>query len=303
MLNFDSNFKTKMASGFFALLDDISALMDDVATMTKVATKKTAGILGDDLAVNAEKASGFVSSREIPVLWAITKGSFLNKLIILPIAFVLSATFPPAIIWILLLGGVYLAFEGAEKIVHVFIPHKHEKEHQDVHVELSEEEILAQEKDKIKSAIITDFILSVEIVIIALGTVVEASLTNQILVVTIIAFLATIGVYGIVALIVRMDDLGFKMMKSSKSAKGAKYVIGNLLVKGLPIVVKTLSVVGTIALLLVAGGIFVHYVPFFHHLFESWPSMLKDFVIGFSVGLVAVIIFVGVKFVWKQFKK
>lgn len=292
-----------MASGFFALLDDISALMDDVATMTKVATKKTAGILGDDLAVNAEKASGFVSSREIPVLWAITKGSLLNKLIILPIAFVLSALYAPAIIWILLLGGVYLAFEGAEKIVHVFVPHKHEKEHQDVQVELSEEEILAQEKDKIKSAIITDFILSVEIVIIALGTVVEASLTNQILVVTIIAFLATIGVYGIVALIVRMDDLGFKMMKSSKSAKGAKYVIGNLLVKGLPIVVKTLSVVGTIALLLVAGGIFVHYVPFFHHLFESWPSMLKDFVIGFSVGLVAVIIFVGVKFVWKQFKK
>ncbi len=303
MLNFDSYLKTKMASGFFALLDDISALMDDVATMTKVATKKTAGILGDDLAVNAEKASGFVSSREIPVLWAITKGSFLNKLIILPIAFVLSATFPPAIIWILLFGGVYLAFEGAEKIVHVFIPHKHEKEHHDIQIELSEEEILAQEKDKIKSAIITDFILSVEIVIIALGTVVEASLTNQILVVTIIAFLATIGVYGIVALIVRMDDLGFKMMKSSKSEKGAKYVVGNLLVKGLPIVVKTLSVVGTIALLLVAGGIFVHYVPFFHHLFESWPSMLKDFVIGFSVGLAAVIIFVGVKFIWKQFKK
>jgi len=287
-----------MASGFFALLDDIAALMDDVATMTKVATKKTAGILGDDLAVNAEKASGFVSSREIPVLWAITKGSALNKLIILPIAFILSAVYQPAIIFILILGGVYLAYEGAEKIVHTLQPHK--EKHVKVEIELSEAEILSHEKGKIKSAIFTDFILSVEIVIIALGTVVEESLMMQIIVVTIIAFIATVGVYGLVALIVRMDDAGYGLMKRNESKKGFLYGLGNVLVRGLPIIVKSLAVVGTLALLLVAGGIFVHYIGFFHHLLESWPSMLKDFVIGLGVGLVALGIVVFGKLIWKK---
>lgn len=161
-----------MASGFFALLDDIASLMDDVGAMTKIAGKKTAGILGDDLAVNAEKASGFVSSREIPVLWAITKGSILNKLIILPIAFLLSAFVPVAVTVILLLGGLYLAYEGAEKIYEYFVPHKDLKEAK-VKTYLTKNEILLLEKEKIKSAIITDFILSAEIVIIALGTVVQ----------------------------------------------------------------------------------------------------------------------------------
>ena len=206
-----------MASGFFALLDDIATLMDDVVVMSKISTKKTAGILGDDLAVNAEKASGFVSSRELPVLWAISKGSFLNKLIILPLAFLLSAYYPPAVKVILVLGGLYLAYEGAEKIYEFFFHRKHKKKHI-IHnaVEVSKEEVLKLEKQKIKSAIFTDFILSVEIVIIALGTVLEKPILTQILVVSIVAIIATVGVYGIVALIVRMDDLGLRLLKLSK---------------------------------------------------------------------------------------
>lgn len=278
-----------MASGFFALLDDIAVLMDDVAVLSKVATKKTAGILGDDLAVNAEKATGFVSSREIPVLWAITKGSFLNKLIILPVAFLLSYFLPWAVILILVLGGVYLAYEGVEKIVEYFIPHEIHAVADITEANLSEEDILLMEKKKIKSAIFTDFILSIEIVIIALGTVLEQSLMFQILVVSVVAIIATVGVYGIVALIVRMDDLGFRLVKTGK---GFLVYIGQGLVKALPIVIKSLSVIGTIALILVAGGIFTHNIEFLHHLAESisMPSFLKDAIIGFLVGLVAVVL-------------
>src|SRR6187431_1741277 len=213
-----------MASGFFALLDDIAALMDDVAVMSKIAAKKTAGILGDDLAVNAEKASGFISSRELPVLWAIAKGSFINKLIILPIAFLLSAFFPLAIKIILVLGGLFLAYEGAEKIYEYFFPHKHPAG-ETIIQEFTEEQILAFEKEKIKSAIVTDFILSVEIVIIALGTVIEETLLSQIVVVSLIAILATVGVYGIVALIVRMDELGFKLIGMSTKEKSPAKII------------------------------------------------------------------------------
>lgn len=279
-----------MASGFFALLDDIAVLMDDVAAMSKIATKKTAGILGDDLAVNAEKASGFVSSREIPVLWAITKGSFLNKLIILPLAFLLSAFVPFAITIILLLGAVYLAFEGAEKIYEVLVPHKHPEEKVE-RKELSEAEILKLEKDKIKSAVVTDFILSVEIVIIALGTVLEEPLITQILVVSFVAIIATVGVYGIVALLVRMDDLGYKLIKLSNNKNGIGKTIGNLLVQALPIIIKSLAVIGTLALLLVAGGIFIHNVHFIHELLHSLPSLLAEFITGLAVGIIALILF------------
>ncbi len=196
-------------TGFFAILDDISALMDDVAVMTKLATKKTAGVLGDDLAVGAEKASSFRASRELPVLWAITKGSFLNKLIILPFAFLLTAFAPQYIVPILLIGGVYLCYEGVEKIIHSIFHKKDEKVHQ---VEVSsEEDLLRIEKAKIKSTVITDFILSLEIIMIALGTVKEEILSKQIIVVSIIAVLATIGVYGLVALMVRMDDAGMSL--------------------------------------------------------------------------------------------
>jgi predicted DNA repair protein MutK len=273
-----------MASGFFALLDDIAAIMDDVAVMSKIAAKKTAGILGDDLAVNAEKASGFISSREIPVLWAIAKGSFLNKLIILPIAFLLSAFLPLAIIIILILGGLYLAYEGAEKIYEYFFPHKHTSIEIIVQ-DFTEAEILALEKDKIKSAIVTDFILSVEIVIIALGTVIGKPITSQIAVVSIIAILATVGVYGIVALIVRMDELGFRLIALNTRERSFSKTIGNILVQALPKVIKSLSVIGTIALILVAGGIFVHNIDFLHHLFPQLPSIVKEFSFGLLFGL------------------
>ena len=282
-----------MASGFFALLDDIGALMDDVVTMSKVTTKKTAGILGDDLAVNAEKASGFVSSRELPVLWAITKGSFINKLIILPVAFLLSAFFPPAVTTILVLGGVYLAFEGAEKIFEAIVPHEHSEA--SVSKSASKEPVQDIEKKKIKSAIITDFILSVEIVIIALGTVVGEELLFQILVVTIVAIIATVGVYGIVALLVRMDDFGIWLVQKNSNTKGFLYTLGNLLIRALPWVIKSLSVIGTIALLLVAGGIFVHNIDLLHHVLKSWPSILRDFVVGLAVGFIALLLFKAVK--------
>ncbi|MBW4361493.1 DUF808 domain-containing protein [Flavobacterium taihuense] len=274
-----------MASGFFALLDDIAAIMDDVAVMSKIATKKTAGILGDDLAVNAEKASGFVSSRELPVLWAIAKGSFINKLIILPIAFLLSAFFPLAIIIILVLGGLFLAYEGAEKIYEYFFSHSHSTTEITMET-FSEEEILTLEKGKIKSAIVTDFILSVEIVIIALGTVIKETLTSQIVVVSFIAILATVGVYGIVALIVRMDELGFKLIGLSTKENSPSKIIGNLLVQALPKVIKSLAIIGTIALLLVAGGIFVHNIDFLHHVLPKLPSIIKEFSIGLIVGLI-----------------
>ncbi|MDW8850559.1 DUF808 domain-containing protein [Flavobacterium sp. MMLR14_040] len=291
-----------MASGFFVLLDDIAAIMDDVAVMSKIAAKKTAGILGDDLAVNAEKASGFASSRELPVLWAISKGSLLNKIIILPIAFLLSAFLPVAIIVILVLGGLFLAYEGAEKIYEFIFPHKHEESEGITEEVLTEEEILAVEKGKIKSAIVTDFILSVEIVIIALGTVIDEPLMQQIVVTSIIAVIATVGVYGIVALIVRMDEAGYKLIKFSKREKSISKFIGNILVKALPLVIKGLTVIGTIALLLVAGGIFVHYIPFFHHVVPTikLPSILKEFVIGLALGFVVLGIVNLFKMIFKK---
>lgn len=275
-----------MASGFFAILDDIAALMDDVAVASKIATKKTAGILGDDLAVNAEKATGFLSSREIPVLWAITKGSLLNKLIIVPIALLLSTFFPIAIKYILLAGGFYLAYEGVEKIIE-FLFHR-KKEGYEVIAEQPTDDASA-EKTKIRSAITTDFILSVEIVIIALSAVETAPLTTKILTVSVVALLATIGVYGIVALIVRMDDAGYKLLKVSNE-KGILSFVGKGLVKGLPIIIRILAVVGTIALLLVSGGIFEHSIDYLHHFSPTVPAFLKQFGYGIAAGLLAVLV-------------
>ena len=277
-----------MASGLFALLDDIATLMDDMAVMSKVAAKKTAGILGDDLAVNAEKASGFVSDRELPVLWAIMKGSLLNKVIILPVAFLLSAFYPPAIIPILVIGGLYLPYEGAEKIYKYLVPHPKEG-HMKLDAEITEEQVLALEKQKIKSAITTDFILSVEIVIIAMSTVVEKSLATQIGVVSLIALIATVGVYGIVGLIVRMDEFGLKLIALNEETDSFSDKIGKLLVGALPWVIRLLGVVGTLALLLVSGGIFAHNIDFFHHLLESWPAIIKEFLIGLGVGILVLI--------------
>lgn len=277
-----------MASGLFALLDDIATLMDDVAVMSKVAAKKTAGILGDDLAVNAEKASGFVSDRELPVLWAISKGSLLNKVIILPVAFLLSAFLPVAVTIILVIGGLYLAFEGAEKIYEYLVPHPKEAIAK-LDADLSEEQILALEKQKIKSAITTDFILSVEIVIIALGTVADQPLFTQIIVVSVIALIATVGVYGIVGLIVRMDEFGLRLIALNDKKNSFSDKVGGVLVSALPVLIRVLAFVGTIALLLVSGGIFAHNIEFFHHLLPTWPAIVKEFLIGLVVGVIVMI--------------
>lgn len=289
-----------MASGFFALLDDVAALMDDVAVLTKVAGKKTAGILGDDLAVNAEKASGFMASRELPVLWAITKGSTLNKVIILPLAFLLSAFLPSAVIVILVLGGLYLAYEGAEKIYEFFFPHADKTETPKLE-KLSEEEILSREKEKIKSAILTDFILSVEIVIIALGSVANEPLITQILVVTLLALIATVGVYGLVALIVRMDNFGVKLIEFNKEENSFSDKIGLFLVNALPKVIKSLSVIGTIALLLVSGGIFVHNIHYLHDLFGTLPAIIAEFITGLVVGFIVLMIIKMMSKIWNKF--
>jgi predicted DNA repair protein MutK len=274
-----------MAAGLFALLDDVATLMDDVSTMTQVATKKTAGILGDDLAVNAEKASGFASSRELPVLWAITKGSFINKSIILPFAFLLSAFAPWIIVPILMVGGVYLAYEGAEKIYEYFAPHgKHQKI--ESLEKLTREEILAQEKEKIKSAITTDFILSIEIVIIALSAVATEPISVQIAAVTFVAFLATVGVYGLVALLVRMDDFGYKLIALS----GGESKVGVFFVRALPKAIKALTVIGTLAMLLVAGGIFVHNSHTVHAWVEVIPFIFGELLVGLIIGVAALVV-------------
>jgi predicted DNA repair protein MutK len=288
-----------MASGFFAILDDIAALMDDVAVNAKIATKKTAGILGDDLAVNAEKSTGFVSNREIPVLWAITKGSFINKLIIVPVTILLNVFLPSAIIVILVIGGFYLAFEGVEKIAEYFFHKK--KPEKKVAVEFLKQDP-ELEKVKIKSAITTDFILSVEIVIIALSTVIDKSLRVQILTLSVVSIIATVGVYGIVALIVRMDDFGYSLIKGSNN-KGVLNAVGMLLVKSLPIVIRILAVVGTIALLLVSGGIFAHNIEFLHHILPNWPTIIKEFVLGVVGGIIALVSIAIVKKIISLFKK
>jgi len=271
-----------MTGGLFAILDDIAMLLDDAAMVSKVAIKQTAPILGDDLAVNAEKAAGFHASRELPVLWKITKGSLKNKLIILPIAFVLSAFAPWLIAPILILGGLYLAFEGAEKIQEFIELKILKREHK------SEKKVLTEE-EKVKSAILTDFILSIEIVVIALGTVIEQPLIMQIIAVTIVAFVATIAVYGIVALLVRMDDVGFYLIQTSPE-NSFKDSVGDMLVAGLPKIIKTLAVVGTIAMLLVAGGIFTHNIEYLHHLhaesFHFMPALVFNMLLGIVVGYV-----------------
>jgi predicted DNA repair protein MutK len=273
-----------MASGFFAVLDDIAALMDDVALATKLATRKTAGILGDDLAVNAEKATGFLANRELPILWSITKGSLVNKLIIVPIALLLNAFLPVAITYILILGGCYLAYEGGEKIIEYFL--KTDKHKQPVDADSKQDSPAEdQEKAKVKSAIMTDFILSVEIVFIALGTVAEQDSMIQIMTVSAVALLATAGVYGIVALIVRMDDAGHKLIQRSND-QGILSKLGHVLVGALPVVIRILGVVGTIALLLVAGGIFVHNIHYLHNLFPTLPDTILEFIAGLVVGLV-----------------
>jgi predicted DNA repair protein MutK len=273
-----------MASGIFALLDDIALLADDVAVASKVATTKTAGILGDDLAVNAQKATGFEQHRELKVIWAITKGSLVNKAIILPIAFLLSAFAPFLIPYILILGGLYLLYEGAEKIEEFF--HKNtSEEHEKELLESTNENILDVEKKKIKSAIFTDFILSIEIVMIALGTVINEPLLIKIIATTVTALIATFGVYGLVAMIVRMDNVGFWLISKNRIKSG------NFLISLMPKLIKFLSVIGTIAMILVGGGILSHNIETIHHYFlHSIPTILNEFLVGIIFGSVILII-------------
>ena len=265
-------------SSLFTLIDDIASILDDVALMTKMAAKKTVGVVGDDLALNANQVTGASSDRELPIVWAVTKGSLVNKIILIPIALLLSAFLPWLIVPLLMIGGAYLCFEGVEKILHKFIAHE---EH--------EEKTIFNEAAKIKGAIRTDFILSAEIIIIALGELTEASLLTRIISLSIVGIGITIFVYGLVALIVRADDFGLYLIKKGGVAKS----IGNAILVIMPKFMRSLSFIGTLAMFLVGGGIFVHNVDFIHHLLADYQladgllGNVATLVVGVIVGAIA----------------
>ena len=265
-------------SSLFTLIDDIASILDDVALMTKMAAKKTVGVVGDDLALNANQVTGASSDRELPIVWAVTKGSLVNKVILIPIALLLSAFLPWLIVPLLMIGGAYLCFEGIEKILHTFIAHE---EH--------EEKTTFNEAAKIKGAIRTDFILSAEIIIIALGELTEASLLTRIISLSIVGIGITIFVYGLVALIVRADDFGLYLIKKGGVAKS----IGNAILVIMPKFMRSLSFIGTLAMFLVGGGIFVHNVDFIHHLLADYQladgllGNVATLVVGVIVGAIA----------------
>ena len=265
-----------MATGFFALLDDIAMLMDDVAAAGKTAMSETAGILGDDLAVNAEQAVGFEPSRELPVLWAIGKGSLLNKAIVVPLACLLHALMPSALDAVLLCGAGFLAYEGAEKVWH--------KVHAAGASSHAEQPPLS-EAQKIRAALLVDVVLSIEIVLLALASVAAEPLAVQVPVVVLLALLATVGVYGLVAVIVRMDDVGLSLMKRPQRLWRA---LGRNMVAALPWLIKAIGLLGTVALLLVAGDMIVHHVLVVHHLVEEWPAPLAATAVALVVGGVEV---------------
>ncbi|MDU4460722.1 MAG: DUF808 domain-containing protein [Haemophilus parainfluenzae] len=265
-------------SSLFTLIDDIASILDDVALMTKMAAKKTVGVVGDDLALNANQVTGASSDRELPIVWAVTKGSLVNKVILIPIALLLSAFLPWLIVPLLMIGGAYLCFEGVEKILHKFIAHE---EH--------EEKKTFNEAAKIKGAIRTDFILSAEIIIIALGELTEASLLTRIISLSVVGIGITIFVYGLVALIVRADDFGLYLIKKGGVAKS----IGNAILVIMPKFMRSLSFIGTLAMFLVGGGIFVHNVDFIHHLLADYQladgllGNVATLVVGVIVGAIA----------------
>ncbi|MFG6206913.1 DUF808 domain-containing protein [Pseudomonas retamae] len=300
-------------SSLLVLIDDIATVLDDVALMTKMAAKKTAGVLGDDLALNAQQVSGVRAEREIPVVWAVAKGSFVNKLILVPSALAISAFVPWLVTPLLMVGGAYLCFEGFEKLAHKFLHSKTEDEAE--HAQLTEAvadpatDLVAYEKDKIKGAIRTDFILSAEIIAITLGTVADASLTQQVVVMSGIAIVMTVGVYGLVAGIVKLDDLGLWL--TQKPGQMAKK-IGNGILSAAPYMMKTLSVVGTAAMFLVGGGILTHGVPVVHHWIEGVGAaaggagfavpMLLNGVAGIIAGAVVLAVVSVVGKLWKALK-
>ncbi len=264
-----------MASSLFVLLDDIATLLDDVAAMTKVAAKKTAGVLGDDLALNAQQVTGVNADRELPVVWAVAKGSLLNKAILVPAALLISAFAPWLITPLLMAGGLFLCFEGAEKLLHAWLHSRSEDEahHAELVQAVSDEQVdlVAFEKDKIKGAIRTDFILSAEIIVITLGTVSDAAFSSQLAVLVGISVLITLGVYGLVAGIVKLDDVGLWLMRQPGTIQQR---MGRLLLAMAPRLMKTLSVLGTAAMFLVGGGILLHGVPALGHALEHWTQEL-----------------------------
>lgn len=304
-----------MAAGsLLALLDDIATMLDDVSVMTQVAAKKTAGVLGDDLALNAQQVSGVDTSRELPVVWAVAKGSLLNKLILVPAALAISYFLPSAILYLLMIGGAYLCFEGFEKILHKFLHSgKEVKQHEtEIAQAISDPKVdlVVLEKDKIKGAIRTDFILSAEIIVIALGTVADQTFGKQVAVVSIVAIVITIAVYGLVAGIVKLDDLGLHLMlKKGKSVyKQVLRKIGSLLLAFAPKLMRGLTILGTAAMFLVGGSIIGHGIPAIHHASEHLAETLHhlptfggflaaisplvlDGVIGILVGAVCVGLF------------
>lgn len=303
-------------SSLLALIDDIATLLDDVSVMTKVAAKQTAGVLGDDLALNAQQVSGVNADRELPVVWAVCKGSFINKLILVPSALLISAFIPWLIIPLLLVGGAYLCYEGSEKLVHKLF---HKASEDEAHfqelvnaVSDTSIDLVQYEKDKIKGAIRTDFVLSAEIIVITLGAVAASSLSVQIGALSAVAVLMTIGVYGFVAGIVKLDDVGLHLIKNPALSIWAKlkHQIGNFLLWLAPKLMKFLSVAGTAAMFLVGGGIFTHNVPVLHHAIEVMSKILPaapwlvsgalNLVFGVVLGLAVVLVVLVVE---KLFKK
>lgn len=284
-------------SSLLTLLDDIATLLDDISMMGKLAAKKTAGVLGDDLSLNAQQVSGVRANRELPVVWSVAKGSLLNKVILVPLALLISAFIPWAVTPLLMIGGAYLCFEGVEKVLHTLHARKHkgdEAARQKRLEAVAQQDPAIYERDKVKGAIRTDFILSAEIVAITLGIVAQAPLLNQVLILSGIALLVTVGVYGIVGVIVKLDDMGYWLAeKRSVLAQG----LGKGLLVVAPWLMKTLSVVGTLAMFLVGGGIVVHGVAPLHHAIEgfaqqqsAWLAMvlptLANLVLGFIIGAV-----------------
>ncbi|WP_368877458.1 DUF808 domain-containing protein [Providencia vermicola] len=254
-------------SSLLALLDDIAAVLDDVSVMTKMAAKKTSGVLGDDLALNAQQVTGVRAEREIPVVWAVAKGSFINKLILVPLALLISAFIPWAVTPLLMIGGAYLCFEGAEKLMHKYLHSNQDRsEKREQQATMSHEELAAFEKNKIKGAVRTDFVLSAEIIAITLGIVSATTFMNQVIVLSIIAIVMTVGVYGLVAGIVKLDDLGFYLQK-----KRAKLLsqLGKGLIYATPYLMKTLSIVGTAAMFMVGGGILTHGISIIYNWIEE----------------------------------
>jgi hypothetical protein len=285
-------------TSLFALLDDIATLLDDVAVMSKVAAKKTAGVLGDDLALNAEKVTGVRADRELPVVWAVFKGSMLNKLILVPLALAISAFLPWAITPLLMIGGAYLCYEGFEKIAHKYLHPEEdaEAEHQDKLRALADPSVnmVEFEKNKIKGAVRTDFILSAEIIVIALGTVQSQPFLTQVLVVAGIAAVMTIGVYALVAGIVRLDDAGMYLMEDQRASywSAAKRRAGSWILAAAPKLMKAISIIGTIAMFLVGGSILMHGMPFSHDLMHGveMASAAVPFASGFLTVLVPMLI-------------